>query len=119
MYLNGTYSKVRVGQNFSDTFRFKNGLNQGEVLSPFIFDFSSEHAIMRVQVNEDGLKLNGTHQFLVYANDVNISGGSVRTMKKNTEALVVACKEISLEVYADKTKYVVMRRDQNAGKTTI
>ena len=42
-------------------------------------------------------------------------GGSVDTIKKNTEALVVASKEIGLEVNADKTKYVVMFRDQNAG----
>jgi hypothetical protein len=48
------------------------------------------YAIRRVQVKQDGLKLNGTHQHLFYADDVNIGGGSVRTVKKNTEALVVA-----------------------------
>jgi len=48
------------------------------------------------------LKLNGTHQFLVYADDVNILGGRVHTIKKNREALVVASKEIGLEVNADK-----------------
>jgi hypothetical protein len=47
----------------------------------------------RVQVNQDGLKLNGTHQLLVYADDVNKLGGSVHTIKKNTEALVVASKK--------------------------
>jgi len=45
-----------------------------------------------VQVNQDGLKLNGTHQLLVYADDVNTLGGSIRTIKKNTEASVVASK---------------------------
>jgi len=46
---------------------------------------------------------------------VNIAGGSVHTVQKNTEALVVvANKEIGLEVYADKTEYSVMFRDQNA-----
>ena len=58
---------------------------------------------MRVQVNQDGLKLNVTHQFMVYADDVNILGGSVRTLKKKTEALVVASKETGLAVNADKT----------------
>jgi len=53
---------------------------------------------------------------LVYADDVNILGGSVRTIMKNTEALVVASKEIGLEVIADKTEYTVMSRDQNAGR---
>jgi hypothetical protein len=60
--------------------------------------------------------LNGTHQLLIYADDVNISGGSVHTVKKNREALVVASKEIGLEVHAEKTKYIVMSRDQNAGQ---
>jgi len=63
------------------------------------------------------LKLNGTHQLLVYANDVNILGGSVRTVKENAEALIVASKEIGLEVNADKTKYMVMSQDQNAGQS--
>jgi len=54
---------------------------------------------------------------MVYANDINILGGSVHTVKKNTESLVVASKEIGLEVNADKTKYMVMFRDQNAGRS--
>jgi len=61
------------------------------------------------------VKLNGTHQLLVYADDVNILGGSVHTIKENAEALVVVSKEIGLEMNADKTKYAVMSRDQNAG----
>ena len=62
------------------------------------------------------MKLNGTHQFLAYAYDVNILGGSVHTIKKNAEALVAATKEIGLEVNADTTKYMIMSRDQNAGR---
>jgi len=63
------------------------------------------------------LKLNGTHQLLVYADDVNILEGSVHTVKENAEALIVASKEIGLEVYADTTKYMVMSRDQIAGRS--
>jgi hypothetical protein len=48
-----------------------------------------EDVIRRVQVNQDGLKLSGTHQLLVYADDVNVLGGSVHTIKKNTDALAV------------------------------
>jgi len=51
---------------------------------------------------------------MAYADDVNISGGSVHMVKENAEALVVATKEIGLEVKADKTKYMIMSRDQNA-----
>jgi hypothetical protein len=54
------------------------------------------------------------HQLLAYAEDVNILGASVHTVKENVEALVVATKEIGLEVNADKTKYMVMSRDRNA-----
>jgi hypothetical protein len=53
------------------------------------------YGIRRVQVNQDGLKLNGTHQLLVYADDINTIGGSIQTIKKITEALV-ASKEIGL-----------------------
>jgi len=62
------------------------------------------------------LKLNGTHQILAYADDVNILGRSINNLKKNREALVAAIREIGLEVSADKTKYMVMSRDQNAGR---
>jgi hypothetical protein len=67
-----------------------------------------EYAIRRVQANQEGLKLNGTHQLLVYADYVNILGGSVYAIQKNTEALVVASKEIGQEVNAKKTKCMVM-----------
>jgi hypothetical protein len=60
------------------------------------------------------LKLNGTHQLLVHADDDNIFGGSIHTIKKNSEA-IVARKETGLEVNADKPKCMVMSRDQNAG----
>ena len=88
-----------------------------DALTPLIFNFALEYAIMRVQVNQDGLKLNDTLQLLAYADDVNILGGSVHTVKKNTEALVAATKEIGLEVNAHKTKYMTLFRDQNAGRT--
>ena len=68
-------------------------------------------AVFAVLQEQDGLKLNGTHQLLAYADDVNILGGSIYTIKENAEALAAAAREIGLEVCADKTKCMVMSRD--------
>jgi hypothetical protein len=67
-----------------------------------LFNFALEYAIRRVQVIQDGLKLNGTDQLLVCGDDVNILGGSVYTVKENAEALIVNIKETGLEVNTDK-----------------
>jgi len=77
--LTETYSRVRAGKNLTC-------LKQGDALSTLLFNFSLEYAIRRVLVNKVGFKLNGTHQLVVYADGVNISGGSVHTVKKNAEA---------------------------------
>jgi len=100
----------------SDIFPIRNGLEQGDALSPLLFNFTLEYAIRGVQTNQDGFKVNGTHHLLAYADDVNILGGSKHTVKENAEALVIATKENGLEVNADKTKYMIMSRDQNAGQ---
>ena len=96
MCLTEKYSRVRVGNNLSDRFPIRNGLKLGDALSPLLFNFALEYAIRRIQINQDGLKLNGTHQLLAYADDVNILGESVHTVKKNAEALVATTKEIGL-----------------------
>jgi hypothetical protein len=81
------------------------------------FNFALDYAIRRIQVNQDGFKLNGTYQILFYANDVNNTDGSVLSMKRNTETVAGASKETRLEVIAVKTKCMVMSRDQLAGRT--
>jgi hypothetical protein len=77
--------------------------NIKKCFTPTIFNFALEYAIRKVQGNQGVLNLNGTHQLLVYADDVNLLGDNIDIMKKNTETLIDASKKVSLEVNAEET----------------
>ena len=65
MCLTEMYSRVRVGKNLCDRFPIRNGLKQGDALTPMLLNFALEYAIRRIQVNLHDLKLNGTHQLVL------------------------------------------------------
>jgi hypothetical protein len=110
--MNHTGSLYRY--TFVDSFPVQNCLKQGDALSQLLFNFALQYAIMKDQENQMGLKLDGTHQLLAYADDVNLLRDKTETIKKNIEALIEASKEIGLEVNVEETKYMLVSPYQNA-----
>jgi hypothetical protein len=116
MCLNETYSKVLIDKHLSDSFAMQKDLKQGDALSPLLLNFALQYAIRKVQENQVRLKLNGTHQLLACADDVNLLGDNIDTVEKNTETIIDASKEVGLEINVEKTKYMLLSRHQNAVK---
>jgi hypothetical protein len=61
-----------------------------------------------------GLKLNGTHRFLAYADDVNLLGDNIISINKTREISTAPSKDVVLEINVEKTMYISVFRDQNA-----
>jgi hypothetical protein len=78
-------------------------LKQGDALLPLLFSFALDWIVLD---NEVGLELNGTHQLLVYRDNVNLLGGSMNAIKENIETLLLeASRDVGVRINAEKTKY--------------
>jgi hypothetical protein len=104
--MNESYSEVRIGENLSDAVHIQMYLKQPNSLSLMLFNFSLEYPIRKVQENQKGLEFIGTHELLVYADDVNVMGGSINNLKES-RTLSEVSREVGLEVSTEKTKYMV------------
>jgi hypothetical protein len=93
MCLNETCSKFCIDKLLSNKFPIQNGLKQGDALSPLLFNSALEYAIRKVPENQVGFELNGTHQLLPYADDINLLGDSVNTIKENSKILLEAWRD--------------------------
>ena len=100
----------------SDSFEIRSGLKQGDALSPLLFNFALEYAILKIKEDKKGLTLKCLNQLFVYADDVDLIGDDIDAIQSNTEVLVEACDEIGLQVNVEKTKYMITSRNtENEG----
>jgi hypothetical protein len=77
------------------------------------FQFASEYFIRKLQKNQVDLELSGTYKLLFYADDINLLGHSISTVKENIEALLKTSRNIGLERNVEETKYMIMSRHPN------
>jgi hypothetical protein len=91
-------------------------MKQGNDIPTLLFNFALEYAIKKMRENQVVLTLNRTHQLLAYADDVNLLRDNVDPMKKNTETLIDASKEVGLEINVKRAKYMLLPRHHNAGE---
>jgi hypothetical protein len=109
MWLNETYSKICIGKHLYDNFPIWNYLKHGDALSSLISKFAFEYAIRKVQENQVGL-------LLAQADDLNLRGNNIDTIKRNIQILIDSSKEVGLEVTIEETKYMLLNRHRRQGK---
>jgi hypothetical protein len=89
MCLNESYDKACIGKHLSDNFPIQNRIEEGDALSPLLFNFALAYTIRMVHENQVGLKLNETHQLLVYVDDANLLGDNIATWMDQQEVGVM------------------------------
>jgi hypothetical protein len=115
MCLNNIFSQVYISNHTSDNFHIQSDLKQGDALSPLLFNFPLGYVLTEAHRNQVGLRFNEICQLLSYADDVNPLGENIVTRKKSSETLFYVSSEVGVEVNAEKMKYTLLSRHQNAG----
>jgi hypothetical protein len=115
MYLNETYSKAHIGKYFSDSFPILNFVRRQCIITT-AFELCFGIYNKKSPQKPGGLKWNGPHQLLAYADDVHLLGGNTEAIKINTQTVTDASKEIGLVVTVEKTKHMLLSQYQNAGQ---
>lgn len=108
--------KIRVNGKTSETLRIDRGVRQGDGLAPTLFNLVLEAVMRRANIRRNATLLHHSYQILGYADDLDIAGRSLKAVKETFEAIEVKAKKVGLEVNAEKTKFMVVSRYQNAGK---
>jgi hypothetical protein len=105
-----------ICKHFSDNFPIQSGSKQRKALQPPFLNFTVEYAIRKVHDNKVRPKLNGTHQLLASADDVNLLGDNVDTINRNRKIVFDISKEIGLQTKVEKNKHTLLSHRQNAGQ---
>jgi len=108
MCLSDPISRVRIGNNMSYSSKIRNGLKQGDALSPLLFNFDLEYEILRIKGDKNG----SLNQLFVYADDVDLIEDDIDELQSNTDDLVEGYDEIGLQINIDKIKYTITSRNK-------
>jgi len=111
IFLSDPISRVRIGNNMSNSFKIRSGLKQDDPLSALPFNFALEYAILKIKEHKKLLSLNDLNQLSVYAKDLYLIGEDIDVLRSNINVLVQACDEIDPQVNTDKTKYMIISRN--------
>lgn len=105
-----TISKVKVENEYSDTFRINTGLRQGDALSPLLFNLVIEEALREVSSLQGGAKINGKTNVLAFADDVALIAENKKDIKELAEKLITETQKVGLKINEEKTKIMKISR---------
>ena len=121
--VNGSRSRVKVGEILSDSFEVSGGLKQGDSLSPMLFNIALEKAIRAAELTTEVFGIDGPRVLLAFADDIDVVGNTVIMVKELFNKIEGQAEVMGLKINEDKTKYMYvgkgMRRDRIGQNVTM